>query len=260
MSPLVQDPWTLVPRPQVGAPVRLLCFPHAGAGAAAYRHLAELLLPCAELRIVRLPGRERRWSEPAHASLEPLLLDLAEGLAPHLDPAPGQRLAFFGHSMGALVAFELARLLRARGARMPDSLLVSGLDAPHRPRTGRAVMHSLDDDAFAARLPHYGGLPRELLDQPELLKMFLPTLRADFAVVETYRHRPEPPLEVPVAAYGGRADQETSVAGLAAWAELTAGPFRHRMFDGGHFYLTERPAEPAAEVAADLARFGRALV
>ncbi|GAB2950861.1 thioesterase II family protein [Streptomyces heilongjiangensis] len=260
MSPLVPDVSTLVPRPQPGAPVRLLCFPNAGAGTAGYRHLAELLAPCAELRVVRLPGRERRWNERPHASLEPLLLDLAEDLAPHLDPAPGQRLAFFGHSMGALVAFELARLLRARGARMPDSLLVSGLDAPHRPRTGRVVMHGLDDDAFAARLPHYGGTPRELLDQPELLKLFLPTLRADFAVVETYRHRPEPPLEMPVAAYGGRADRETSVAGLAAWAELTTGTFRHRMFDGGHFYLTERPAELAAEVAGDLARFGEALV
>ncbi|MGK4584930.1 thioesterase II family protein [Kitasatospora sp. HPMI-4] len=252
------DPWVLVPRPLPEAPVRLLCFPNAGSGAAGYRHLAEPLAPTAELRVVRLPGREQRWQEPAHSRLAPLLHDLAQWLAPHLEPGPGQRLAFFGHSMGALVAFELARLLRARGLRVPDALFASGLDAPHLPRTGRTTMHTLDDAEFAARLPYYGGTPREVLARPDVLELFLPTLRADFAVVETHRHRPGAPLPLPVAAYGGRDDPETTPAGLAAWSELTAGPFRQRAFAGGHFYLADRPAEVAAALTTDLLDLARA--
>lgn len=248
-----------VPLPVAAAPVRLLCFPNAGAGAGAFRRFAEPLAPYAELRVVRLPGREQRINEPPHERLETLLTELTDTLQPDLRTPPGQRLAFFGHSMGALVAFELTRRLRAAGHRLPDALLVSGGRAPHVPPPADWVtMHTLTDGDFLRRLPSYGGTPAELLRQPELLRLFLPTLRADFAVVETYRYRPGEPLDIPVAAYGGGDDAEAPIEAMAGWREQTTAAFRHRVFPGGHFYLAERVDELARTIVTDLVAFDRA--
>ncbi|TWP53788.1 thioesterase [Lentzea tibetensis] len=242
----------LTPKENPDAPVRLVCFPNAGSGAAAYRAFAPLLAPEVELTIVRLPGREARIAEEPHRKLGELVPALADELAPCLDVG-ARRLAFFGHSMGALVAFELARHLRRTGARLPDKLVVSGRPAPHVPYPpGYEFVHDLPEDRLVRRLRGYAGTPDELLADPELLRMFLPTLRADFEVVETYRHHPEPRLPCDIAAYGGRADEEVPPATVASWAEHTSGAFRLRLFDGGHFYLDDARSEVAKAVLTDV--------
>jgi medium-chain acyl-[acyl-carrier-protein] hydrolase len=242
----------LTPQENPGAPVRLVCFPNAGSGAAGYRAFAPLLAPEAELTIVRLPGREARIAEEPHRALDELVPRLAGELAPQLDVGT-RRLAFFGHSMGALVAFELARHLRREGARLPDRMIVSGRPAPHVPYPpGYEFVHTLPEDRLVDRLRGYSGTPEALLADPDLLRMFLPTLRADFEVVETYRHREEEPLPCGISAYGGRSDAEVPSTALEGWSAHTSGPFRARLFDGGHFYLDESRPLVARTILTDL--------
>lgn len=242
----------LTPQENPDAPVRLVCFPNAGSGAAAYRAFAPLVAPTAELTIVRLPGREARIAEEPHRKLSELVPRLADELADCLDVGT-RGLAFFGHSMGALVAFELARHLRRAGSRVPDQIIASGRPAPHVPYPpGYEFVHNLPEQRLVERLRGYSGTPDELLADPDLLAMFLPTLRADFEVVETYDHYPEPPLPCGISAYGGMSDEEVPPATLASWAEHTSGPFRLRLFDGGHFYLDESRPRVARAVLDDL--------
>ncbi|WP_285752297.1 alpha/beta fold hydrolase [Lentzea sp. NBRC 105346] len=242
----------LTPQENPDAPTRVVCFPNAGSGAASFRAFAPLLAPHAELVIVRLPGREARIAEPPHRKLAELVPAVAEELADTLDVGE-RRLVFFGHSMGALVAFELARHLRRTARRLPDRLIVSGRPAPHVPYPpGYEFVHDLPWERLVERLRGYSGTPEALLADPELLEMFLPTLRADFEVVETYRYSPQPPLPCGIAAYGGLTDDEVPSATLAAWADHTSGPFRLRLFDGGHFYLDGQRGEVAKAVLTDM--------
>ncbi|MDT7784040.1 MAG: hypothetical protein QOF58_2459 [Pseudonocardiales bacterium] len=242
----------LTPQENPDAPVRLVCFPNAGSGAAGYRAFAPLLAPVAELAVVRLPGREARIAEEPHRKLSELVPQLADELGECLDVGT-RGLAFFGHSMGALVAFELARHLRRCDRRVPDQIIASGRPAPHVPYPpGYEFVHSLPEQRLVQRLRGYSGTPDELLADPDLLAMFLPTLRADFEVVETYEYYPEPPLPCAVSAYGGMADEEVPAATLASWAEHTTGAFRLRLFDGGHFYLDESRSRVACAVLDDL--------
>jgi len=242
----------LTPLENPDAPVRLVCFPNAGSGAASYRAFAPLLSPAAELVVVRLPGREARIAEQPHRRLSELVPQLAGELRECLDVGT-RALAFFGHSMGALVAFELARHLRRGGFRVPDQIIASGRPAPHVPYPpGYEFVHTLPEDRLVRRLRAYSGTPDELLADPDLLAMFLPTLRADFEVVETYQHHPEPPLPCGISAYGGMADDEVPPATVASWAEHTSGAFRLRLFDGGHFYLDDNRPGVARAVLDDL--------
>lgn len=246
----------LTPQENPDAPVRVVCFPNAGSGAAGYRAFAPLLAPAAELTVVRLPGREARIAEEPHRKLTELVPRLADELEECLDVGT-RRLAFFGHSMGALVAFELARHLRRSGLRLPDRIIASGRPAPHVPYPpGYEFVHSLPEDRLVQRLRGYSGTPDELLEDPALLSMFLPTLRADFEVVETYEYQPEPPLPCAISAYGGMSDEEVPPTTVASWAEHTTGAFRLRLFDGGHFYLDESRPRVARAVLDDLRSLG----
>ncbi|NKE57569.1 thioesterase [Lentzea sp. PSKA42] len=242
----------LTPLENPDAPVRVVCFPNAGSGAAGYRAFAPLLAPAAELTVVRLPGREARIGEEPHRKLTELVPRLAEELEECLDVGT-RGLAFFGHSMGALVAFELARHLRRTGRRLPDRIIASGRPAPHVPYPpGYEFVHRLPEEQLIRRLRGYQGTPEELLADTDLLRMFLPTLRADFEVVETYEYYPELPLPCGISAYGGMSDEEVPPATVASWAEHTSGAFRLRLFDGGHFYLEESRAHVARVVLEDL--------
>jgi medium-chain acyl-[acyl-carrier-protein] hydrolase len=225
-------PWATVAERRPAASVRLVCFPYAGGGAAAFRDWHRHLPAQIEVVAVQLPGRENRYGEPLHTSLTGVIAPLVQTV---------QRLAdkpflFFGHSMGALIAFELARALCRAGAAQPFHLAVSGMRAPHLPRT-EEPLHRMPDDELFDKIAAYNGTPQDLLADRDLMRFFLPQLRADFSIVETYAYAPAPRLPCPLTALGGTRDPNVAPDELVEWAGHTTGPFRHHLFDGDHFYL-----------------------
>lgn len=215
-----------------GACVRLFAFPHAGAGAAAFFGWNEKLSNMLSVCPVRLPGRESRLSEPPYRDMSPLIEALGNAIQPHT----AQPFAFFGHSMGAGVAFELARWLRRRDLPLPVALLVSAARAPQF-RTALALTGEPSDEEFIQEIRRREGMPPEVLDDPELMRLILPPLKADTMLYRNYVYSGEPPLPCPIRAYGGVSDPNVSREHLEAWAEQTSSGFALRMFPGGHFYL-----------------------
>jgi surfactin synthase thioesterase subunit/glycosyltransferase involved in cell wall biosynthesis len=212
--------------------LRLFCFPWAGGGTLPFRSWSGALEPVAALVPVRLPGRESRASEPPFERMEPLVGALLEQIRPFL----GEPFAFFGHSMGAGIAFELARALRRGGLPMPVSLHVSGARAPQfRLNHVPPPEPSLRD--FIEELRRLEGFPPSVLGQPELLKLALPALLADARLYRHYVYTPEPPLNVPIYVYGGDADPNVTSTHLEAWREQTTAAFERIEFPGGHFYF-----------------------
>lgn len=241
------DRWITRPRPAPRARLRLFCLPHAGGGASAFRGWADTLPADVETCPVQLPGRENRIAEPAFGQLAPLVEALADAIDPWLDLP----FVLFGHSNGALVSFELARTLRARGRPGPAHLFASGRRAPDLPASSRSI-HALPEAEFLAELSELGGLPSALLEHRELLALLVPTLRADVSIHETYAFQEQAPLACPITAYGGVADPKVKREQLDAWARHTAGPFVRRMFPGGHFYLQDERDTTLRTLSADL--------
>jgi medium-chain acyl-[acyl-carrier-protein] hydrolase len=211
--------------------------PYAGSGTGAYRTWPALLPEQVELRAVVLPGRERRFIEPAMPSVDALADLLVPALLPDLDPP----YAIFGHSMGAMLGYEVARRLTDR-LLPPVHLLVSGARAPHLPDPGPGH-HLMPDTIFLEAIRGLGGTPPELTENEEFLQLMLPTLRADFIAAETYLRSPSPALSCPITAFGGADDPLAGEEHIAAWAEHTTGRFRLRLLPGDHFFLaTSRQA------------------
>lgn len=249
LTPQSPNPWILRPQKRPGARVRLFCFPYAGGAAAVYHSWPQALSTDVEVCAIQLPGRGARFRDAPHTRLANLVRASADALGPSLD----MPFALFGHSMGALVVFELARELRRRGAPAPVRLLVSGHEAPHRPDPDPPIGH-LDDAAFVAEVcRRYDGIPREVLDQPDLMDLVLPVLRADFSVIENYAYAPEEPLDCPISCFGGTEDVRVSRADLEAWQEQTRASFRLRVIPGGHFFLDSARGLVLEAVAHDLA-------
>lgn len=219
------------PRPNDAAQLRLFCFPYAGGGASIYHAWPSQLPSHVELCAIKLPGREARLSEPPFERLTPLVRALATALSPWLT----RPFALFGHSLGALVSFELARELRRRGASSPQHLFVSARRAPHMPNPD--PMHALPDQALIERIRDMGGTPEAVLSEPELMELFLPIMRADAAVNEVEPFVAEEPLSCPITAYGGLDDARARRDELEAWRAHTRAAFRLEMFPGGHFFL-----------------------
>ena len=240
-------PWLVRPQPQPGARLRLLCFPYAGGGASIYRTWPKSLPPTIELWAIQFPGRETRFREPRLTSLEPLIHQLAELLTPHLTLP----FACFGHSMGALISFELTRRLRAQGGPQPLHLLVSARRAPQLPRS-RPLTYNLPDAEFIAELRRLSGTPEEVLRHQELLELMMPLLRADLQINETYQYQPGVPLDCPISVFGGLEDTTTPPAELPPWQEQTRAAFKLRMFPGGHFFLNKGPLDVIRAVTQDL--------
>jgi surfactin synthase thioesterase subunit len=202
-----------------------------------YRSWADDLGDDVEVHPVRLPGRESRFLEPAFDQIEPLVDALVEALDAHL-AAP---YALFGHSMGALVAFELARAVRRRSGPAPAHLFLSGRSAPRHPDPAREV-HLLPESEFTEYLRMLNGTPEAVLADPGMREVFFPTLRADFAVCARYRYREERPLDVPITVFGGSRDYERAPELLEEWKRETSASFALHMLPGDHFFV--RTAKP----------------
>ena len=228
------DPWISFRKPGREARLRLFCFPYAGAGAVIFRTWSDDLPGDVEVCPVQLPGRGTRLMEPPFTQLPPLVEALAEALVPLLD----KPFAFFGHSLGALVSFELARRLRSQYGVHPARLFVSASRAPQVPHRGPPA-HTLPEKDFLAELQRLNGTPSELLEHEELMEIMLPLLRADFAVYETYVYSTELPLNCPISAFGGLQDRNVNNSDLEAWRAQTSGSFSLRMFPGDHFFLRQ---------------------
>ncbi|MFE3599905.1 thioesterase II family protein [Streptomyces sp. NPDC059096] len=220
--------WTVGTR-DPHAPVRLFCFAHAGGGSTLFLPWRRMLAPDIDVVPIVLPGRERRYHETPYTRMS----DLVEDLVPALEPLLDRPYALFGHSMGAMVAYEAAQRLRPA----PGMVFVSGRRVPG----GTGVRHLLGDREFLEVLTGLGGTPSAVLDSPDLANLFLPSLRADFRLVETYQPTSTPPLACPVTALTGDADPEVDPAQMARWADLTAGGFSLHVFPGDHFYLKGLP-------------------
>jgi medium-chain acyl-[acyl-carrier-protein] hydrolase len=210
----------------------LFCLPYAGGSAAIYREWDALLSPYIELIAIELPGHGTRRDEALFNTSGPLLDALAPVVAADLD----KPFALFGHSMGALIAYELARRLLILCNKQPVRLFASGRRAPDFPDT-RKPAHNLPDEEFIAELRRLNGTPAEVLADPELLGIMLPMLRADFELTETFTHEPGPTLTCPVSAYGGLSDFDVGQKAIEAWRGVSSGPFTLRMFQGGHFFI-----------------------
>jgi len=232
-GPAAAGAW-LPPRRREGGAIRLFALPYAGGDTSIFARWDDELPREIELCPVQLPGRGRRALEPAYDELGPLVGALADALA----PVVGEPFALFGHSMGALVCFELARELRRRGRPLPCHLLASGRPAPQLPRRYGPLSH-LPDAEFVDQLHRRYGYARPPDDGQlaELLALMVPTLRADVKVSDGYTYADEAPLDCPITAFGGLADATVTRDELVAWQHQTRARFETRMLPGGHFYL-----------------------
>jgi medium-chain acyl-[acyl-carrier-protein] hydrolase len=246
------SPWLLRPPGGRDAALRLFCFPYAGGGGSLYMPWARQAPAGVEVCAVQPPGRESRLNERPYTRLAELVDAALEALQRYLDVP----FAVFGHSMGALLAFEFARRARRAGGPAPIRLFVSGHRAPDLPRQHAAIAHLPDAEFVAEIRRRYAGVPAEILEQPELLALFLPCLRADMSAIELYRCEAEEPLDCPISAYGGRDDPEAGEAELGAWRAHTRAGFTLRRFAGSHFYLRHARTELLTAVCDDLATAG----
>jgi medium-chain acyl-[acyl-carrier-protein] hydrolase len=232
MITVTANRWVVRPKPNPGASMRLFCFPYAGGSASAFYTWPAHLPASIELCAVQLPGRETRMREPLFDHVAPLTGVLAETLASYFD----KPFAFFGHSMGAIISFELARELRRQGQTNLKALFVSARVPPQIQVRQRPV-YLMPEPELIATLRTFNGTPEVVFQDPELLGMLLPVLRADFAINECYTYSDEPPLDIPITAFGGTQDTIVDAGELGGWAQQTRGAFQLRMLAGDHFFL-----------------------
>jgi medium-chain acyl-[acyl-carrier-protein] hydrolase len=240
--------WLMCPTPNPQARIRFFCFPYAGGGGLVFRTWAADLPPALEVYALRLPGRENRLMEPPFIRLTPLVETLTSVLQPYLD----RPFAFFGHSMGALLCFELVHALRHQQGQSPVHLFISGrrapqLAAPHPP------IHNLPEAEFVEKLRRLNGTPEAVLRDAALMQVLLPTLRADFALCETYGYVTKEPLDCPISAFGGLQDTEARYDDLTAWRDQTRCAFTLRMLPGDHFFLHSSRTVLLQAISNDLA-------
>ena len=231
------NPWFAFVKPNYAANLRLFCFPYAGGSAMTYRTWADFLPKNIEVFPVELPGRGARMREVSYKNMTSLVHDLSLAMQPYLE----KPYVFFGHSMGALIGFEIARLFRKQQLPCPLHLFASGHVAPQVGYTHNPI-YDLPESEFLQELRKLEGTPEAVLNNAELMQLLTPMLRADFEVNETYNYVSEPPLDIPISAYGGLNDTDVSREHLEAWREQTSANFRLQLFTGGHFFLQNSQA------------------
>jgi medium-chain acyl-[acyl-carrier-protein] hydrolase len=225
--------------------IPLLCLPFAGGGASAFRSWRRLQPAGIEVCPIQLPGREARIRETPHKRVGTLVEDLGPALA----PIAGRRWALFGHSMGAIIGYDLTRRAAEWDLTPPEHLFVSAARPPSALRRGPGTLHTLPDDDFLASLRDMKGTPEEVLAHQELMELLLPILRADFELCEMYVRPEGAPLGVPITAVGGTDDPQISSEDLEGWRRETTGDFQALRIPAAHFYLEEHAATILSLVA-----------
>lgn len=243
--------WFTTPRPQPGARWRLICLPHAGAGASTYFAWGSALQPAGiEVRAVQYPGRENRLGDPLISNAPAMVAALAD----HWPALAGTgACALYGHSMGALLGFELAVELARRGAtNLPQHLFLSGRNPPPAPPKLPPLGPLPDAEFLAGVAQRYGNLPAALLADPEMRALLTPILRADFRLVDDYVGQPSVQIDAPLTILGGTQDPFTTAAELAEWRHHTRAACRVLHFDGDHFFPQKMRGDVVAVVVAAL--------
>lgn len=233
----ISNSWLACYRPNLNARLRLFCFAYAGSGATTFRSWAEDLPQYIEVCPIQYTGRNHRIREPLFTSIASLVTVLSRDLVPLMD----KPFVFFGHSMGGKICFELARQLRRKRRRGPRYMFVSGCRAPQIP-SDEPITYNLPHDQFIKELKQLNGTPPEFFEYPELLDLMIPVLRADFEMVQTYSYKDEPPLAVPITAFGGSEDFDVTKKHLERWAEQTVSSFSMEVIPGDHFFLNSKRA------------------
>lgn len=247
-SPELDPQWLRRFEPSGVDGFQLICFPYAGGSAGYYYTLSKLLAPVVDVLALQYPGRLDRFAEPSIDNVP----DLAEAIYQRLRGLVDRPFAFFGHSMGSVVAFEVARRLEQRTGRCPTWLIASAYPAPSRLPSGS--VHLRDDAGIVQKLREIGGMDAAWLEDADMLAVILPAIRADYRAIETYTWEPGPPLSCPITMLTGDADPHTTPDTASAWHEHTVAKFDQRVFSGGHFFLDEYWSELAGLVLSTLDR------
>jgi len=224
--------WVINPAPKLNATARLFCFPYGGGSAHVFNSWSSRLPSWIDVCSVQAPGRGDRLSEPPFTNLNDLVNVAAGAVKPFLDLP----FAFFGHSIGALISFELSRCLRRRFGVQPFLLLVSGSRAPQICYQGTPFF-DLPETQFLAEVERLNGIPKEVLQHSELMQIMTPLLRADFSLDQTYLYKNDQRLSCPIIAFGGLDDVIVNRASLEAWNQQTTASFSAKLFPGDHFFI-----------------------
>ena len=224
--------WFITFKPKYNSSIRLFCFHYAGGGASTFRNWVNDIIDSAEVIAIQLPGREERYCETLLNNLD----DIIDNLCINFNDYMTKPFIFFGHSLGALVAFEFARALRAKGMPQPRHLVVSGAKAPQI-HPEKLAINALSDEILINELKKYNGVSHSIIENKELISMFLPIIRNDFYVSETYEHKNDNPFSYPITALGGLSDYTFNKKNLLAWKEHTKGEFKYHFLSGDHFFI-----------------------
>lgn len=243
---VINERWFRVFKPSPSAKMRLFCFPYGGSGPSVFRDWADHFSDDIEVIGVLYPGRESRTTEP----LTPDIKQMAEAMLPTILQYLDKPFAFFGHSMGALISFELTRLLSAECSSLPEHLFVSAADAPHVVKSD--PIHHLPEEEFLQALIGLNGMPREVLENTEFLEYVLPIIRSDFSACANYRYSEGPLVSCPVTAYGGSNDPRVDPQYVEQWCQYAGARFQVKMFAGDHFFMTSHQREMISAIHQEL--------
>ena len=249
ISTMQANPWIICPQARPSARIRLFCFSYAGVGASAFRGWTGHLPSAIDVCFVQLPGRENRLRERPYTCMDDLIPSLATNMLPMLD----RPYAFYGHSLGAFVAFETARQLRRSRNTHLRHFFAGASPAPQL-SWEHSFLHPLNDKNFLDEIQsRYGGVPQQILDDPEIRALLLPVMRADVTMLENYQYTSEPPLQCGVTVFGGQNDRMVMPHSLEAWRHQTEANFRVEMLESGHLFTQPVPLGLLRSIAADLA-------
>ena len=248
---LTTESWLKCYKPLPDAQLRLFCFPYVGSSAVAFRSWSDLLPSTIEVHAIELPGRGTRIKESVYTKMQPLIEAIAPALLPKLD----KPFAFFGHSMGAILAFECSRFLRKNYGLLPSCLFVSGRNAPHV-QNQDSLANNVSKEAFLEELRLFKGTPEKVLKNPAMLKLLLPILQADYEVIKTYEYTEEVSLKCALITFGSSEDIKTTIEGLKAWKEHTTDYFYLHKMPGNHFFINSSKSLLIEQIVSYLSVLG----